>query len=185
MDEMEVPHQYRFGMVADGQDAFVENTLRAHNRLNRSVLHIGSGGSYIVNKSVSDLSTRVFCGDMSPKAMSNLSRHNFPNVSPLVMDLFAMPFEDESFDLILSIGVYPIYRLRTADAPRALSEFHRVNFKRGELLVCNRLDGDNYSIGAFKRIAERVGYSVVGENIANDTLGLTDAKQRYVLLLQK
>ncbi len=177
--------QYRFGMLGAGQDNIVERYLNKYRA--ERVLHVGSSSRLEINRNVSSLVNKVFCGDIDLQAMFNLRAHKFPNVVPVVLDVLHIPFKDEAFDFVLAIGLQPLYSYGFRHPIVYLAGLHQIISEGGELLVCNKSDGDNvWSISMYKDVAEkRVGYSVVEENVAPDNESITGAKERYVLVLKK
>ena len=167
--------QYRFGMLGEGQDLIVERYLRRHK--GSKFLHVGCSSNPVINRNVSSLVSKVVCGDLLLPA-TNLRKQNIVGVIPVAMDVFEIPFKDDTFDLILAVGIPPLY-----EAPvKGLRELHRVNSPRGLLLVCNRDGGGDVCIDQYKGMAEATEYHILDESVGFDRQEKTN---RYLLVLQK
>lgn len=104
---------------------------------NHSVLEIGSGiGAYtgILIRS----GANVVASDISPKSLEvlRLRYESFPNLNMKVADMECLPFEDESFDVVCSVG-----SLSYGDVSLVLNEIHRV-LRSGGCFIC--LDSLNH-----------------------------------------
>lgn len=94
------------------------------------VLEIGCGpGSFA--KYLAEQGAVVTAADFSPAAVELTSELVGPDVRTLVADVQALPFEDESFDLVVSLETLE----HVPDPDRGLAELVRVTKRGGRLVV--------------------------------------------------
>lgn len=99
----------------------------------QSILDIGSGDG--VNLPLSRLYPNIdyYAIDYAEKTVDVASR-DFPNVKFSVGDAFHLPYENESFDMVILSSVLIIYR-KEKDRVALLKEAHRVLKKNGILVI--------------------------------------------------
>lgn len=107
---------------------------------NERVLDLGAGGGLVALA----LATRVehiTALDISPAMLDRLevhaSEHGITNVTPLVADMRTLPFDDESFDVVVSN--YAFHHLVDADKELSLADTRRVLVPGGRLVVCDMM----------------------------------------------
>jgi len=113
-----------------------ETAIRHGIKSGMRVLEVGPGsGTYTLGAAdqVGPGGT-VVTVDIEPKIITRLKKRleneNVTNVDARVENVYDLPFDDESFDLIFMITVIN----EIPDIPRALSEFHRVLNNSGTLV---------------------------------------------------
>jgi ubiquinone/menaquinone biosynthesis C-methylase UbiE len=85
--------------------------------------------------------------DASP-AMIDAARTNWPALEFKVLDETHLPFEDESFDLVLVVGVFQ-YLVQAGDAlDRTLEEVRRVLTPQGHLFAIEQVHAGGFKRGA-------------------------------------
>ena len=108
-------------------------------RRGERVLEVGVGTAWaferLIEASGSDGAIGV---DVAP-GMLDVARDRVPNASLMLADALRLPFEDATFDCLLSS--YTLEVLPDAAMLPALREFHRVLRGGGRLVVCNLTDG--------------------------------------------
>ena len=162
-------------MLGEGHADIVERHLISHKK--DRILHVGPSSNPVTNKNVASLVDEVICGDLKIPTI-NLVKRKIPRIVPVAMDLFQMPFREDTFDLVLAIGIPQLYERPV----EGLIEFKRVNAKGGKLIVCNRDGGNNVCFDQYKRMVDEVGYRILEESIGIDSEERTN---RYLLVLQK
>src|SRR3990172_171115 len=87
------------------RELFVQ-VLRKNNL--QSALDIGSGTGRIT-EAISPLVERIVAGDLSLQSLRVLKSKQVPNCSPICLNAsFGLPFQDNTFDLVVSCQVLPL-----------------------------------------------------------------------------
>jgi ubiquinone/menaquinone biosynthesis C-methylase UbiE len=94
------------------------------------VLEVGCGRGAFAGL-LADRGAHVTAADLSPEAVRITADWLGDRVETRVADICALPFEDESFDLVVSLETVE----HTDDPTRALSELVRVTKRGGRLIV--------------------------------------------------
>lgn len=104
------------------------------------VLDLGAGTG-LVTIAVAARARRVAAFDISTAMLARLDEHlasdGVDNVDPIQGDMRSLPFEDESFDLVVSN--YAFHHLDDSAKELALSEARRVLVPGGRLIVCDMM----------------------------------------------
>ena len=104
------------------------------------VLDLGAG-SGLIALALAPHALRVEALDISPAMLERLADHareqRVTNVVPVVGDMRSLPFEDESFDVVVSN--YAFHHLLDDVKELALSEARRVLVPGGRLIVCDMM----------------------------------------------
>lgn len=128
------------------------------------VLEIGPGnGTYTIEaaKRVGPQG-ELFVIDIEPKIIERLkqrlAKNKITNIQPRVADVYDLPFESASFDLIFMITVIN----ELPDIPKALLEFKRVLKSSGKLVFSELLFDPDYPL-AYKLIqtVQSAGFQLV------------------------
>lgn len=128
-----------------------------------TVLEVGPGtGTYTVAAAqrVGEQG-RVVAIDIEPKIIERVERlvatQGVTNIEARVADVYALPFEDGTFDAIYMIAVIG----EIPDAARAVREFHRVLSPSGILVFSELLPDPDYPLaGALIRKVAPLGFRV-------------------------
>lgn len=103
------------------------------------VLEVGVGTAWAFEKLIGASGSDGAVGvDVAP-GMLEVARDRVPNATLMLADALRLPFEDATFDCLLSS--YTLEVLPDAAMLPALREFHRVLRAGGRLVVCNLTDG--------------------------------------------
>lgn len=106
-----------------------------HNFFNSSVLDIGCGDGTVSLKTI-NAHNKVILADISINSLKiateTYKKHN-RHVVGINADIFSIPFQSESFDLILMVGYIQFFY--DEDKINALKEFKRVLKKSGTLIL--------------------------------------------------
>lgn len=114
------------------------------------VLEIGPGnGTYTIEASKRvGPEGEIFAIDIEPKIIERLKRRlakkKITNTHPRVANVYDLPFESESFDLVFMITVIN----ELPDIPRALLEFKRVLKSSGKLALSELLFDPDYPLSS-------------------------------------
>lgn len=121
------------------------------------VLDLGAGGG-LVALALAPHVARVTAADISPAMLNRLEEHaaerGIGNVEAVVADMRVLPFDDHSFDVVVSN--YAFHHLVDADKALALSEARRVLRPGGRLVVCDMMFSLSLQPRDRKLLAEKV-----------------------------
>lgn len=104
-----------------------------------TILDVGCGAGFdsLAAALMAGPSGKVIGLDLSPemiqRAKENLARSGLLNVEFRAGEAETLPFADQTFDLLISNGVYNL----TIDKPRAMAEAFRVLKPAGRLQICD------------------------------------------------
>ncbi len=120
------------------------------------VLEVGPGGAtytFAAGKVVGECG-HITTIDISEKVISSVKQqieiNNIANITPMVADVYALPFDDNSFDLIYMIAVIG----EIPDVDRAIKELYRVLKADGILAFSEFFVDPDYPLE--KRLIKRV-----------------------------
>lgn len=123
-------------------DAFLEPMLRAmldHLREpiadGAALLDAGCGKGH-KTEAFRKLGMRTVGIDVHPESIAECGRR-YPDNAFQVADVHALPFEDQSFDVVFSVST-----LQYTDWPRVLDEFHRVLRPGGRIALIEHLEAN-------------------------------------------
>jgi ubiquinone/menaquinone biosynthesis C-methylase UbiE len=124
---------------------------------NERVLDLGAGGG-LVTLELAPRVEHVTALDISPAMLDRLEVHageqNVENVTAVVADMRRLPFEDDSFDVVVSN--YAFHHLVDAEKALALAETRRVLVPGGRLVVCDMMFSLSLQPRDRKLLAEKV-----------------------------
>jgi ubiquinone/menaquinone biosynthesis C-methylase UbiE len=133
-----------------------ETAIRHGIEAGMRILEIGPGnGTYtLAAAKLVGPEGEVEAVDIEPKIIARLEKRiallGAANINPQVANVYALPFEDESFDLIFMIAVIN----EIPDIPRALGEFYRVLKPSGKLVFSELLLDPDYPLAS--RLTQKV-----------------------------
>jgi len=126
----------------------VKTAVRHGIRLGMTVLDVGPGnGTYTLGAAeiVGDQG-KVIAIDIEPKMIERVQNRitltGINNIEPRVADVYALPFDDEYFDLIYMITVIG----EIPDPDKAMQEFHRVLSPSGTLVFSELIFDPDYPL---------------------------------------
>ena len=125
-----------------------ETAIRHGIKPGMRVLEVGPGSGTYTLGAANQVGTdgNVVTVDIEPKIINRLTKRLenecISNVDARVANVYALPFDDGSFDLIFMITVIN----EIPDIPRALSEFHRVLNNSGTLVFSELLLDPDYPL---------------------------------------
>ncbi len=138
-----------------------ETAVRHTIQPGMTVLDIGPGnGTYTIAAARQvGLQGRVFAIDIEPRMVERVARNaaaaGVDNIEARVVDVYDMPFDDESFDVITMIAV--IGEIPQPD--RALAECRRVLKRDGTLAISEiMVDPDSKRPSTLRREVEAAGF---------------------------
>lgn len=153
---------------------------------------VGAGGILVGIVRRVDLANTV-CGiDVSPKMLAKARRRvtkaGYANIDLQEADARALPFSDNSFDVIFNSYMFDLLPLK--DMPVVLSEFHRVLKPGGRLVLVNMSKEDSERRTWWERSYERLPRSwaaylmgscrpVLLESVVEDA-GFCEAKRELI-----
>ena len=86
-----------------------------------------------------DITCVDYSGDMLEQASSRFTDNHIPNVMTMKGDVGALPFDDERFDIVLSMNGFHAF----PDKDKAYSEVNRVLRKGGKFIACFYVKGQS------------------------------------------
>jgi ubiquinone/menaquinone biosynthesis C-methylase UbiE len=137
-------HIQHYKVDAEYFDFFNENSFRKQDifrhyqeffslykvKKDDKILEIGAGGGTAV-KFIQSYDCRYYPLDISSFNLKKIKGKNVKNVYPVSGDVYALPFENESFDFIILSEVLE----HLAEPFKALTEIKRVLKKNGSLII--------------------------------------------------
>jgi len=134
---------------------------------NMRVLELGSGTGFLTVEAARRVggSGRLYCMDIQPemvaKTRERVRKHNLDNVEVAVANALALPFKDNSFDLVFLVTV--LGEIPEPDV--ALRELNRVIVPRGILSVGEIIfDPHYYWRSSVKTKANHAGFELLKES---------------------
>ena len=126
----------------------VETAVRHGIRPGMTVLDVGPGnGTYTLGAAeIVGEQGKVIAIDIEPKMIervqNRITQMGVKNIEPRIADVYALPFENDYFDLIYMITVIG----EIPDTDRALQEFHRVLSPSGTLVFSEIILDPDYPL---------------------------------------
>lgn len=126
----------------------VETAVRHGIRPGMTVLDVGPGnGTYTLGAAeIVGEQGKVIAIDIEPKMIervqNRITQMGIKNIEPRIADVYALPFENDYFDLIYMITVIG----EIPDTDRALQEFHRVLSPSGTLVFSEIILDPDYPL---------------------------------------
>jgi len=146
-----------------------ESALRHGIKPGMQVMEVGPGNGTYTLAAARQIGPegKLITIDIEPKMIARLNQkiaaEGITNIEARVANVYALPFDDQSFDLIYMITVIN----EIPDIPRALAEFHRVLKPGGKLVFSELFMDPDYPRAATLRRKVQVSNFHLVEQIGN------------------